>query len=52
MEPIRLADSHLKDGDALLMFNFRPIERARSCSAWFARASMGLSGPNGLNSMW
>jgi len=28
VEPIRLADSYLKDGDALLMFNFRP-DRAR-----------------------
>ena len=28
VEPIRLKQSHLKDGDALLMFNFRP-DRAR-----------------------
>ena len=38
VEPIRLADSHLKDGDALLMFNFRP-DRARQIVQCLVRES-------------
>ena len=36
MEPTRLRASHLKDGDALLMFNFRP-DRARQIIQCLAR---------------